>query len=367
MPEGRKTWTSAGCQSGPRLRCLAAAALVSSLLPIVASAASCEGAEQQLSAANEALDQGDIESAERLFSAVLTAHPGCSEVWLGLGRARVAGGDRQTALKWLSRYVEAVPDSSKGLSYLAEALLGEGDYRRADSLSERALKLDAGNPLALLLRGRILAMKGMPREAEELLEKASRLAPNDPEPYFQLGTLYDANQEHRKAVAQFQKVISMTTKNPRAYDFLALNLEPLGRLEEAEQSYRKGLRVNQGPLFDGFLDYNYGRFLMKQNRLEEALQHLDRAVEIAAGARAVHFERAKLNLKLGRRSEARRDAEKALALPDPGDVILDLQVYYLLATIYTRLGEKELAQKYVRLSQSTKVPAKARSTRSRGR
>lgn len=367
MPEGRKTWTSAGCQSGPRLRCLAAAALVSSLLPIVASAASCEGAEQQLSAANEALDQGDIESAERLFSAVLTAHPGCSEVWLGLGRAQVAGGDSQTARKWLSRYVEAVPDSSKGLSYLAEALLGEGDYRRADSLSERALKLDAGNPLALLLRGRILAMKGMPREAEELLEKASRLAPNDPEPHFQLGTLYDANQEHRKAVAQFQKVISMTTKNPRAYDFLALNLEPLGRLEEAEQSYRKGLRVNQGPLFDGFLDYNYGRFLMKQNRLEEALQHLDRAVEIAAGARAVHFERAKLNLKLGRRSEARRDAERALALPDPGGVILDLQVYYLLATIYTRLGEKELAQKYVRLSQSTKVPAKARSTRSRGR
>lgn len=59
-------------------------------------------------------------------------------------------------------------------------------------------------------------------------------------------------------------------------------------------------------------------------------------------------------------AEARRDAERALAIPDPGGLILDLQVYNLLATIYTRLGEEELARKFTRLSESTRVPLRTR-------
>ena len=99
---------------------------------------------------------------------------------------------------------------------------------------------------------------------------------------------------------------------------------------------------------------------MKMNRLDEASRHLDRAAELAPNTRAVHYERAKLSEKLGNFQAARRDAERALELKDPTGVILDLQMYYQLTRIYTRLGETELAAKFKKLTETSKVPVTSR-------
>lgn len=255
-------------------------------------AASCKGAENQLSAAASALERGDVAGAERAFSSIQTSHPDCLEALLGLARVK--------------------------------------------------------------------AVKGEASQTEELLVKACKLAPENPQPHFELGSFYDRRQQSGKAAEQFEQVVKLSPDNPRAYDYLALSLEPLGQFERAEWAYRKGLEVNRGPLFDAFLDYNYGRFLMKLNRLDEAERHLARAVELAPNTRAVHYERAKLYEKQGNYEQARAEAEKALELSDPSAVILDLQVYYQLARIYTRLGEKELAAKYTKLAQESKVPISSR-------
>jgi len=330
-----------------------------------AGAAACEGAEARFAESRRALDQLDLARSEQILSAVRGSHPDCGRLLLLEGELQAAQGEAQAARRTLSEYVKRFPGAAEGYAALGGLLIQAGEYREADRLSAKALKLGLDSPEALTLRGRILTLKGELDEAERLLQQASRLAPEDPEPAFHLGTLYDRQQAHRKAAEQFRKVLEIRPADPRAWDYLALNLEPLGRIEEAEEAYKKGLQVNRGPLFDGFLDYNYGRFLMKQNRLKEAKRHLDRAVELAPRTRAVRFERAKLNMKLDRYAEARKDAERALSLPDPGKVILDNQVHYLLATIYTRLGEQEQAQKYIELVES--VPPSQAASSARGR
>ena len=75
--------------------------------------------------------------------------------------------------------------------------------------------------------------------------------------------------------------------------------------------------------------------------------------------RAVHYERGKLNLARKDYVAARRDAERALDLRDPGGLVLDLQLYYLLATVYARLGESALARKYAELARTTPIPDQA--------
>lgn len=195
--------------------------------------------------------------------------------------------------------------------------------------------------------------------ARELLEKACKLDPDNPEAHFQLGLLFDNRQLHPEAVEQFEKVIALRPQDARAFDYTALNLESLSETKRGESAYQKGLQVNEGPLSDPFLEYNYGRYLMKANRLTESNVYLDRALRTAPETRAVYYEHGKLNLRLQKYQEARVDAERALSISDPSGFVLDLQVYYLLATVYSRLGNTALPQKYAALCRTSRVPIRS--------
>jgi tetratricopeptide (TPR) repeat protein len=247
---------------------------------------------------------------------------------------------------------------ARDLALAAEAL-DKGELARADYLSSLALALAPDCPDALVVQGRISSLKGRPREALEALEKAVRLAPANAEARYQLGIWLYRARRYPDAVPQFEKVVALRPRDGRAYDYLALNLEALGEAERAERAYQNARQTNGGPLSDPFFDYYYGRFLLKQGRLEESRAPLDRAVARHPDERAVHYERGKLNLARKEYAAARRDAERALILRDPGGLVLDLQVYYLLATVYARLGESDLARKYAALARTTPIPDQA--------
>lgn len=254
--------------------------------------ASCVGAEEGLSAAQQALARGQISAAQSALSALASSHPDCAP--------------------------------------------------------------------AVALRAQFQAALGNESQAEQLFLRACELAPGQPEPFFQLGVLYDSRQQHGRAAEQFRKVLALAPSDPQAYDYLALSLEGLGEFAKAESAYRMGLANNNGPRFDPMLHYNYGRYLMKQERLADARKHLDQAVQLVPNVRAVHYERAKLAQSLGDAEVARSHAERALALKDPAGVILDMQVHYLLSRVYRALGEAELAARYTRLSQQAEIPLDAR-------
>jgi tetratricopeptide (TPR) repeat protein len=326
-----------------------------------ANATACSGAEHQLRSAKQAIDQGHFDEAERLLLPLQTSHPECGEVLLTLARVRASQKDANVAEQLFSRSVELTPNDARSYSYYAEFSFTQGDYVHADYLSDRALSLDGEYPEALLLKGQILVMKGQIPAARELLEKACTVAPDNAEAHFQLAAFFDARKLNHEAVQHFERTITLRPGDPRAYDYLALNLESLGEAKKADAAYRKGLAVNKGPFFDYFVDYNYGRFLLKQNRLEESKVYLDRSLRLAPETRAVYYEHGKLNVLLHRYQEARRDAERALGLADSSGFVLDLQVYYLLTTVYSRLGEQELARKYAELSRSATIPIQYRA------
>jgi hypothetical protein len=63
-------------------------------------------------------------------------------------------------------------------------------------------------------------------------------------------------------------------------------------------------------------------------------------------------------LRLRNYRQARSDAEKAADCEDRAHVIIDLQIYALLAQVYGRLGETDLARKYADLSRETEPPVR---------
>lgn len=316
----------------------------------------CTGAERQLEAARQAIGQKNPDEADRILSPLQASHPDCPDLVLSLARVRGVKGDVAEANNLFLRFTELEPKNARGHYYFARFLFNTGAYERAASITDQAISLDPRYAAPLVLKGQLLAMRGQVPLAELALKEACALDPNDAIAHFELGSLYDAAKRSPEAVKQFEKAVALNPRDASAWDYLALSLEPSGEVERAEEAYRKGLAVNQAPVFDSFLDYNYGRFLLKRNRLEESKNHLDRAAELAPQVRAVWYEHAKINLRLQNYREARADAEQALRLADSSGVIIDLQVFYLLESIYRRMGETELAEKYATLSRDTPVP-----------
>jgi tetratricopeptide (TPR) repeat protein len=258
-----------------------------------------------------------------------------------------------------SRYLTMVPNDATGMAYFARFLIDQSEYQRADDLSSNALSLEPNNPAALAVRGQILDMKHESAMGIALLRQACELDPDSADAQFQLGSIYDRAKRPIEAADRFQKAVDVDPQFSGAWDYLALSLEALGKIDQAESAYRKGLAVNhEGPTMDAFLDYNYGRFLARQNQLNESKRHLDRAVQLVPDYRATWYDLARVNLRLHNYPEARTDAEKALSLTEQTGGILNLQVYALLEQIYQRLGLTELAQKFAALTRETPPPVR---------
>ena len=339
---------------GIAVRCIAATLEIST----DSNADACAGAETQLKPLSTNLNRNEFLVAEDRLKLLKAEHPDCSLILLAEARIKASQGAAE-ASDLFSRYLEKVPNDPEGLAYFARFLIDQGHYQQADELSDAALSQDVKNPAALAVRGQILIMKRQPQQGEELLLKSCELDPDNAESQFQLGVLYDRTKRPGEAVKHFQKVVDLDPGYASAWDYLALNLEPLGEVDRANAAYRHGLKVNhEGQQFDAFLDYNYGRFLAKRNHLAESKLHLDRAVELVPDDRDTWYDRAKLNLRIGNYAQARSDAERAASLIEQTGGILDLQVYNLLEQIYRRLGEKQLADKYANLTRQTPPPTR---------
>lgn len=326
-----------------------------------ALAGSCSGAETQLGQVSRQLTLRSLDGVKVALEVLSRAYPDCPEIMLQQARFAQVEGNPDSATDLYYRYTDGDPNNSTGLAYFGRLFLEQHDYMRADALSAAAVEKNPEDPVALALRGQILVMKGQQSEGQSLLEKAVQLDANDPEAQFQLGAIYDKAKSAPKAVECFRAVVKLTPRDARAWDYLALNLEPLGDLDGADQAYRKGLEVNQpGRYHDAFLDYNYGRFLAKRNDLVASRQHLDRAVEMAPQVRAVWYERARLDMRMHNYEQARVDGEKAATCTADGGII-ELQIYSLLGQVYTRLGDKASAKKFTDLTRETTPPVRGES------
>jgi len=316
----------------------------------------CGGAELNLQAAGAALDEGRWSDAEAFLQPLRISHPDCSGVVVSLARVRAAQDDAAEAERLFSRALTLAPDDAVVHALFARFQLSRSLLPQAARLAALSLAIDPDCPEALVVRGQILGHRGLFGESRVALERAVALDPANAEAQHELGVWFFRVNLFEQAARRFESAAALRPQRTQSLDYLALCLEMLGEGERAEGIYRQALEANSGPFFDPTLDFNFGRFLLKQGRLDESLPHVDRAVALFPRRRGPRYQRAKLRLAQGDYQSARQDAERALALGKPDDVILDLQVYYLLATVYSRLGESELAAKYAELARTTEIP-----------
>jgi Flp pilus assembly protein TadD len=226
----------------------------------------------------------------------------------------------------------------------------EGRPRDARSFLERATRLSPSKPSAWKALG--LAFLGVNdyREASVALSRACALDPKDEDScYLQARSLFVLGQ-YDEAVQPFDKALHAAPPANRAtvHRAVALNFAELGMTQEAERHFRDAIRLYRASTGGSQPDprIDYGAFLIRQGRTQDALEMLQLCVAASPGSARAHAELGRALLELDRAAEALPQLKSAIDL-DPTTWAVRL----LLGKAYLRLGRAEEGERELRLGR----------------
>jgi len=177
-------------------------------------------------------------------------------------------------------------------------------------------------------------------DADKWLTKMLEWVPSDSEGWYYLGrTKYNENR-FAEAITAFQRCLKLDPQNVKAEDNLGLSLAGLGRNGEAAAAYNQAiawqaesLTKNPGPYID------LGSLLIDENRPQDAVALLLRAIEIAPGESRAHELLGKAYTRGEDFPKARVELEKAIELSPQAP-----NLHCMLAPVYRKQGLAEKAK-----------------------
>jgi tetratricopeptide (TPR) repeat protein len=124
-------------------------------------------------------------------------------------------------------------------------------------------------------------------EAIRILNKALALKPNYNHALCTLGLAYSMKGEFQESINQLKKCLDIDPSMTDAHNYLGVAYQELGFLEEAEKEFKIAIldtkyKSRELPY------YNLARIYLTRGNLQEALDHVDRALLFNANFRLAH-------------------------------------------------------------------------------
>jgi tetratricopeptide (TPR) repeat protein len=157
--------------------------------------------------------------------------------------------------------------------------------------------------------GQLAEAQGDLERAVGQYREALKLDPNHRDTLFRLGALFTQAKRYNEAIEVWQRYITVTNHAPAAYNNLAFCYEQAGRLNDAEETYKRGIERDPQA---SICRVNYGLMLARHERTDDAIAQLRMVLSPAE----VHYNLGSVQEQLGRRDAAKAYYEKALQL-DP--------------------------------------------------
>ncbi len=221
------------------------------------------------------IEQKKYDLAIKKLKALLKKSPGSEKIHFYLGSLYEEVKNYREAIKNFdnvpptSHYYE---DSVIHISYLYKIL---GNLNEAIEKIKQGLAKKREFSRFWLLYASLLREDNQLTQAEKVLNSAVKLFPENKEIHFQLGSVYDLTGNTDKSVEHMEKVLEIDGNHVQALNYLAyIYANVTLNLETAERLVRKALKLQPG---DGFIMDTLGWVLFKKNRLEEAIQVLEKA------------------------------------------------------------------------------------------
>ena len=192
----------------------------------------------------------NLDSAIELFRRALTADPGYSLAYAGLGEAlwrRFESSKDNTfvdpARTACENAVSLGPKVPAAHLCLGTVFNGTGEYQRAVSEFDRSLELDPTLDVAYMNLGTAYDKLGRSKEAESTYLRAIKMKPQYWATYNALGGYYYKKGRYDQAQQMFQQVVTLAPDSYRGFSNLGAMYQLQGRRSEAIREYEKSLKI----------------------------------------------------------------------------------------------------------------------------
>jgi tetratricopeptide (TPR) repeat protein len=241
------------------------------------------------------------------------------------GRARVAAARDATSLSNTAPAPAYLPprdpmiDALADLSHSSVFLLRHAasiDLRRDPDRRERAvrraLEVDPGNPDVVYEVGSVLQQLGRPADALPFFQRHLDMVDDDQQTLVQIGKCYTDLNRLDEAEAALRSALAAGDDAVGYYN-LGIVLEQRGRVDDAEQSYRRAVELGPGL---ARARNNLAGLLAQRGRLEDAAALLTEAIRLDPSMPDAFTNLSAVLLQQGRYADAARQARLAIEM-DP--------------------------------------------------
>ena len=233
-----------------------------------------------------------------------------AEEFFRQGSQFFAAQDRAAAIGAFRKSLQLRPDFAPAWKALGVVFASQGDFENAEDSFRNACERQASLADACLYHGR---------------------------------TLYLLNR-FQPAVDTLRPVLQREKENGEAWRLLALSLEALGEIPTAGDAFRQAVRFNRGASPNEDPGIDYGVYLFRQGRAEEAVAPLDAAARRHPDSFRAQLELGCVQLALDRLEEAAAHLQRAVVMDPRG-----ARAHLLLAKVYQRQGKDREAAEQLRL------------------
>lgn len=307
-----------------------------------------------------------------------------------LSRAREIGmgGNAEEAIAIIKAIIAADPEINDAYFSLGNIYFKQENFIEAIASFKQALERKPDDTFAVINIANSYQRMGKPDEAEQFVIDYLKKGFSDSQLYYLLGTLTYAQKKYDEAIKYYNECLSLNADSAASHNVLgaiyllkddltqaenhlnqalALNpqltnleynraqlLEKQGKIQDAVEAYRLELEHSPKHFKSSF---NLSRLYRILGREDEERKYLEMTMEINSDFPLSYFYLARIYLNRGENyEEAIRLVKKGIGLrPEPKELPLG---YFLLADLYSRLGDAalsaELARKGQELARSTK-------------
>ncbi|MDE2664973.1 MAG: tetratricopeptide repeat protein [Acidobacteriota bacterium] len=335
------------------------------------------------------LETGQSSRALQVAAKMEQATRSDPEALLSVCRLLTERGLYRESVPLLTRSVERLPQSGEAHYLLALALSRTGRIDRVGPLLDKALLLQPNFVPALLLQamGQLEAKKLS--EAKQSLGKVLELQPKEPKAVFLLSKVMIDGGEYAEAIRSLKALIDRFPEDPDVHLLLlsayrkdenyqkafetsldllerfpdyplvlyngGLDLEIMGRFQEAETHLRKLLPMIQGdPELMAGARLGLARVLAHQKKTVESTALFEEAIRLNQGGVPALADLSDIYLKAGEFEKALKLLRQVVAREPKRK-----QAYIQLAKVLRRLGKIEEAREQIRIFQQLSRAEKA--------